>query len=204
MFGSATERPDIVAAILGRGSSALPADILDKLPRLAVVGIAALSLARHEPEALLARGIRLLNASAAYAESVAEFALGLAILGRRRAFLSHDVMRAGGWGTVPACGRIQRHVVSGRTRFASCHEGGGTRNIFPASLEERLHRLWACSGQSTVRPRDLQGATVGLVGWGENARAFAERLGRAQARVLVYSENARKTISAAAVLSRFR
>jgi phosphoglycerate dehydrogenase-like enzyme len=41
-----------------------------------------------------------------------------------------------------------------------------------------------------VRPRDLQGATVGLVGWGANARAFAERLGRAQARVLVYSENA--------------
>jgi phosphoglycerate dehydrogenase-like enzyme len=45
-------------------------------------------------------------------------------------------------------------------------------------------------GQTTVRPRDLQGATVGLVGWGANARAFAERLGRAQAHVQVYSEHA--------------
>jgi phosphoglycerate dehydrogenase-like enzyme len=38
--------------------------------------------------------------------------------------------------------------------------------------------------------RDLQGATVGLIGWGANARAFAERLARAQARVLVYSAHA--------------
>jgi phosphoglycerate dehydrogenase-like enzyme len=45
-------------------------------------------------------------------------------------------------------------------------------------------------GQSSARPRDLQGAIVGLVGWGENARSFAERLGRAQAHVLVYSEHA--------------
>jgi phosphoglycerate dehydrogenase-like enzyme/predicted dehydrogenase len=187
--GPATERPDIVAAILGRGSSALPVDILDKLPCLAVVGIVALSLARHEPEALLARGIRLLNASAAYAESVAEFALGLAILGRRRAFLSHDVMRAGGWGTVPAAtgfkGMLYRCARGSRPAMRA------------AGFETFFLRLWRAaspfvdiSGQSTARPRDLQGATVGLVGWGENARAFAERLKHAQARILVYSENA--------------
>jgi phosphoglycerate dehydrogenase-like enzyme len=44
--------------------------------------------------------------------------------------------------------------------------------------------------QSRVLPRDLQGATVGLVGWGPNARAFAERLARVPAHVLVYSEHA--------------
>ncbi|MGO9934496.1 MAG: NAD(P)-dependent oxidoreductase [Steroidobacteraceae bacterium] len=185
----ATVRPDIVAAILGRGSSALPADILDKVPHLAVVGIVALSLARHEPEALLARGIRLLNGSAAYAESVAEFALGLAILGRRRAFLSHDVMRAGGWGTVPDAtgfkGMLYRAARGLRPAMTA------------AGLETFLLRLWKAaspflgiSGRSTVRPRDLQGATVGLIGWGANARAFAARLGQAQARILVYSENA--------------
>jgi len=185
---SASERPDIVAAILGRGSSALPADILDKLPHLAVVGIVALSLARHEPEALLARGVTLLNGSSAYAESVAEFALGLAILGRRRAFISHELMRTGGWGTTP-------HLPGFKGML-----NRAARGLRPAikvvGLETLSLGLWKAlpfldaPGQNKVRPRDLQGATVGLVGWGANARAFAERLGRAQARVLVYSEHA--------------
>jgi phosphoglycerate dehydrogenase-like enzyme/predicted dehydrogenase len=186
---SAAERPDIVAAILGRGSSALPAEVLAKLPCLGVVGIVALSLARHEPEALLARGIRLVNGSAAYAESVAEFAFGLAILGRRRAFLSHDVMRAGGWGTVPRTPGLKGMLV----RIARSLRPG----IQAVGLETFFLRLWrmasplvGVTGQSTARPRDLQGATVGLVGWGENARAFAERLGRVQAHVLVYSAHA--------------
>jgi len=187
--GSATERPDIIAAILGRGSSALPADILDKLPRLAVVGIAALSLARHEPEALLARGIRLLNASTAYAESVAEFALGLAILGRRRAFLSHDVMRAGGWGTVPDAAGLKGMLYRAARASRPAMRAAGLETFF-LHLWRAASPFVGISGQSTSRPRDLQGATVGLVGWGANARAFAESLGHAQARILVYSENA--------------
>ena len=99
--GSPGGRSDIVAAILGRGSGPLPPDVLDKLPQLAVVGIMGLSIARHDAQSLLERGIKVVNASAAYADSVAEFALGLAILGRRRAFASNAVMRAGGWGTDP-------------------------------------------------------------------------------------------------------
>jgi phosphoglycerate dehydrogenase-like enzyme/predicted dehydrogenase len=187
--GSAAERPDIVAAILGRGSAALPAEVLAKLPCLGVVGIVALSLARHEPEALLARGVRLVNGSSAYAQSVAEFAFGLAILGRRRAFISHEVMRAGGWGTVPRTPGVKGLLVR------------AARGLRPAiraiGLEAFFLRLWRVASpvigvpaQSTARPRDLQGSTVGLIGWGENACAFAERLGRVQARVLVYSEHA--------------
>jgi phosphoglycerate dehydrogenase-like enzyme/predicted dehydrogenase len=186
---SAAERPDIIAAILGRGSSALPADVLDKLPRLAVVGIAALSLARHEPEALLARGVRLVNGSAAYAESVAEFALGLAILGRRRAFLSHDVMRSGGWGTVPRAAGFRGMLNRAARRLRPAIRAVGLESFF-LRLWKTASPLVGMPGQSPVRPRDLQGATVGLVGWGANARAFAERLGRAQAHVLVYSEHA--------------
>jgi phosphoglycerate dehydrogenase-like enzyme/predicted dehydrogenase len=186
---SAAERPDIVAAILGRGSSALPADILDKLPNLAVVGIVALSLARHEPEALLARGVRLVNGSSAYAESVAEFALGLAILGRRRAFLSHDVMRAGGWGTVPRMPGFKGMLNRAARGLRPAVKAAGLETVF-LSLWKAASPLVGVSGQSTAPPRDLQGATVGLVGWGANARAFAERLGRAQAHVLVYSEHA--------------
>jgi phosphoglycerate dehydrogenase-like enzyme/predicted dehydrogenase len=187
--GSAAERPDIVAAILGRGSAALPAEVLTKLPCLGVVGIVALSLARHEPEALLARGVRLVNGGSAYAQSVAEFAFGLAILGRRRAFLSHEVMRAGGWGTVPRAPGLKGMLM------------GAARGLRPGiraiGLEALFLRIWRLAspvigvpGPSAARPRDLQGSTVGLIGWGQNARAFAERLGSVQTRVLVYSEHA--------------
>jgi phosphoglycerate dehydrogenase-like enzyme len=41
-----------------------------------------------------------------------------------------------------------------------------------------------------LAPRMLCGATAGLVGWGANARALAERLMAAGATVLVYSEHA--------------
>jgi phosphoglycerate dehydrogenase-like enzyme/predicted dehydrogenase len=186
---SATARPDVVAAILGRGSAALPGEILDKLPRLVVVGVVALSLARYEPEALVARGIALVNGSEAYAASVAEFAFGLAILGRRRAFLSHELMRAGGWGSVARVPGI-RGMLDRTAR-------GLRPALRVAGLESFFLRLWKAAApslgvpvQSKVLPRDLQGATVGLVGWGPNARAFAERLAGVPAHVLVYSEHA--------------
>jgi phosphoglycerate dehydrogenase-like enzyme/predicted dehydrogenase len=189
--GSSGARADIVAAILGRGSLPLPPDVLDKLPQLAVVGIMALSLARHDPQSLFERGITVVNASAAYADSVAEFALGLAILGRRRAFASNSVMRSGGWGTDPGVpgfrGLLRR--TGQRARPA----------IKAMGLEPLLLRLWRkalapANGFSRAivsAPRDLQGAVVGLLGWGENARVFASHLRQVGARVVVYSEHAR-------------
>ena len=186
---STGQRPDIVAAIVGPGSEQLSADILARLPGLGIVGITALSLARYGPEALLRRGITLVNASAAYADSVAEFALGLAILGRRRAFLSHESMREGGWGTGPGT-----HGFWGKTAQLA-------RSIRPAIRAARLEPLflsiWRAIAPGAAAPaagasqaHELAGATVGLVGWGVNARAFAQRLGCAHARVLVYSERA--------------
>jgi phosphoglycerate dehydrogenase-like enzyme/predicted dehydrogenase len=187
---SAGPRADVEAAILGRGSGPLPADILDKLPNLRVAGIMALSLARHEPEALLARGVTLLNATEAYAQSVGEFAFGLAILARRRAFVSHDVMREGGWG-------VERRMpgLRGAIRPLALSLRPAAKAI---GLEAPLLRLWRFA-TPTLQPgavpalgaRDLQGATVGLIGWGANARDFAERLINARARVLVCSEHAK-------------
>ena len=94
-------RSDVSAALLGRRAGPLSDDILNKLPKLNLVGFAGLSLAHLRPEALLSRDISLMHASEAYADSVAEFALGLAILSRRRAFLSHEILRSGGWGSDP-------------------------------------------------------------------------------------------------------
>jgi phosphoglycerate dehydrogenase-like enzyme/predicted dehydrogenase len=186
---SPTTRGDVVAAVLGRGCGPLPRDVLDKLPNLSVVGVMALSLARHQPDELLSRGITLLNASDAYAQSVAEFALGLAILGRRRAFASHDVMREGGWGIQPRTpgvrGAIKRSALALRPALKAI------------GLESMLLRAWRASkpvmdanAPPTSAARDLQGASVGLIGWGANGRAFAERLIHAGARVLVHSQHA--------------
>ncbi|WP_049974385.1 NAD(P)-dependent oxidoreductase [Azospirillum sp. B4] len=173
-------RPDVVAALLGRGATALAPEVLNRLPGLRVVGIAGLSVARFGAEDLLARGVALVNASDAHADSVAEFALGLAILGRRRAFHGHAVMRAGGWG-----------VARPPTGLRALARG----------VKPLLHRMgllpWARRMGSRLAPssgpprsRDLAGATVGLVGWGTNARAFTRRLAACGAHVLAWSENA--------------
>lgn len=177
-------RPEIVGAVLGRGAEPLSPRLLDKLPNLRVVGVVALSLARHAPEALLERGITLVNASDAYADSVADFALALAILGRRRAFQSHDAMRSGDWGAGKSDG--------GLTRYARALGVPVARAV---GLEAPLRRLWTNAARGSgheapTAPRELKGATVGLIGWGANARAFSRRLQAAGAWVLVFSEHA--------------
>ena len=183
---SERSRPDISAAILGRGSSALEPELLAKLPNLAIVGVMGLLLGAYAPERLEERGIAIVNARDTYAESVAELALGLAILGRRAAFSSHELMRKGGWGTAAPglADALRRAAVRLRPGIATL------------GLESPLRRLWQmtplqASGGQAARPAMLRGATVGLIGWGANAGAFATRLVAAGARVLVWSEHAR-------------
>src|SRR4029077_17053603 len=109
---------------------------------------------------------------------------------------SHEVMREGGWGI--------EHPVSG-VRWMMRRFALWLRPALKAiGLEAALLRAWRSAGalldSHVVRapgPRDLQGATVGLIGWGANARDFTERLINARARVLVYTEHAsRAEISA--------
>lgn len=180
-------RADIRAAIVGAGPP-LDLNVFSKVPNLTVIGVIGLSVARHNPEAWLARGVSIVNASEAYAESVAEFALGLAILGRRRAFGSNYAMRAGGWGTDPSMtgfrGWVNRVARASRPALKSL------------GLEANAARLWRQMQVGTRTPgsvvstsRDLNGAVVGIIGWGANARALALRLAHARARVLVYSEH---------------
>jgi phosphoglycerate dehydrogenase-like enzyme/predicted dehydrogenase len=186
---SAIPRPDVSAAILGQGCAPLSAVVLDRLPNLQIVGVVALSLRRYGADDLLDRGILLVNASRAYAESVAEFALGLAILARRRAFASFEAMRRGAWGTtVPASGvRAVLLKAARRVRPFAAKLG----------LKTRLLRSWrsrsppgSLSNNNQPPSSELTGALVGLIGWGANASAFARRLVGAGARVIVYSEHA--------------
>jgi phosphoglycerate dehydrogenase-like enzyme/predicted dehydrogenase len=186
---SAGERADIVAAILGRNSAPLPTDIIAKLPQLGIVAVAGLSVGRYMPQALLDRGIILVNASQAYAESAAEFALGLAILARRRAFTAHRSMREGGWGTAPR--------VTGLRGMARRAAAGLRPALRAARVEPVFLRAWRAArplvdvpGAHAAQPAELRGATVGLIGWGAIAQVLTGHLVRAQARVLVYSEHA--------------
>jgi phosphoglycerate dehydrogenase-like enzyme/predicted dehydrogenase len=185
---SAGQRPDILAAILGRGAAPLSPVMLSKLPQLSVVGVVGLSLSRYEPERLLARGITLINASSAYADSVAEFALGLAILGRRRAFISHELMRAGGWGIAATASGL----IANAARAARAARPVLKKMSIEASLLKLRRRLSGQSGRSSQPSalRELRGSVAGLIGWGANAQAFSAALLRAGARVVVFSENA--------------
>jgi phosphoglycerate dehydrogenase-like enzyme/predicted dehydrogenase len=177
-------QPEILAAILGRGSPPLSPEILAKLPNLRVVGVVGLSVAAHQPERLSARGIALVNAADAYADSVAEFALALAILGRRRAFSSHQVMRAGGWGTTLS-------AQPGIRAAAQMLRPALRRLALEQPLLKMFRLLSPASGSSArPEPRQLRDASVGLIGWGQNAAALAKLLEKIGAKVVVYSEHA--------------
>jgi phosphoglycerate dehydrogenase-like enzyme/predicted dehydrogenase len=179
--------PDVIAALLGQGTEPLSEAALDRLPNLAVIGVVGLSLARYAPDRLLARGITLVNASHAYAESVAEFAFGLAVLGRRRAFVASRAMQRGGWGTAlpptGARGVMLRAAQAARPIVAALGIQRPLRRL-------RRHRALATLSSPTGPSRDLAGALVGLIGWGANARACSQRLLAAGAKVIVYSDHA--------------
>src|SRR5262249_46038381 len=132
---------------------------------------------------LLARGISLINATEAYAESAAEFAFALIVLGRRRAFESHEAMRKGDWGT------------ESNARFRRSLKRTGVPLAKAVGLDTPLRALWRRTSRQTGKrvepvPHMLRGATAGLIGWSANARALAARLTAAGADVLVYSEHA--------------
>ena len=182
-------RPEIVAALLASGPLALSAEALDRLPNLRVAGLVGLSWARHRPHLLLERGVTLVNASDAYAESVAEFALALAILARRRAFGSDRIMRLGGWGTTAQpSGWKDAALRAARALRPALAAAGLEPMLLKAWRNSRsLHRVHAFPASPA---RELRGASVGLIGWGANARAFATRLLAAGAGVSVFSEHA--------------
>ncbi len=182
-------RPEIVAALLGTGPQVLTAEVLDRLPNLKVAGLAGLSFTRHRPDLLRERGVALVNASDAYAESVAEFAFGLAVLARRRAFASDAIMRRGGWGTVSG----PRGWRAMALRSARALRPALTRmGLEPVLLKawRRTRPLHGVGDGPGHPPRDLRDATVGLIGWGANAQAFAARLLAAGAKVSVFSDHA--------------
>jgi phosphoglycerate dehydrogenase-like enzyme/predicted dehydrogenase len=182
-------RLDIDSALLGTGPAILTEDILDRLPNIRVAGLVGLSFARHQPDLLLNRGVALVNASQAYADTVAEFALGLAILARRRGFLSDRTMRGGGWGTTPQAPGWKGHALNTAQALRPAAAALGLESTL-LSAWRRSRALHGMEMAPAGQVRDLRGATVGLLGWSANARAFATRLLAVGASVCVFSEHA--------------
>ncbi len=75
------------------GMPRLDADLLDAAPRLRFVAYAAGSVKAFATEAMWDRGIRVASGMPAIAQGVADFVVGVAVLGRRDAFRRSMVMR---------------------------------------------------------------------------------------------------------------
>ena len=187
VIDSPRERTDIVAALLGKSAPSISSATLAKMPRLSVVGVMGLSLAHHSPAQLLAKGVAVVNASAAYADSVAEFTLALAILARRRAFTSHELMRGGGWGSQRPLPRLQAAIASAARACRPLARALG--------VEDALLRWWRVAGpghdfnERRLAPGDLRAANVALIGWGAISLQLTQLLTAMNVRVFVFTEH---------------
>lgn len=150
------DKKDIVAVLTG-GPGAKPptSNLFDKLPSVKVLGVVGASVKKWGGEEAVKRGVAVINTADVYAEAVAEFIVMQAILGLRKASLSHETMRRGGWGFTSLSRfsfiSYQMHRVFRKLKL----------NSLPAYVPN--------GGVNTPKfhSRILQGKTVGLVGYGE-------------------------------------
>src|SRR5262249_3480164 len=125
----------------------------------------------------------------AYADSVAEFALGLMILARRRAFASDRIMRQGGWGTT-ARPRGWRGALDRIAPGLRPDPARGGLEPPPLKAWRGARPVHGIGSAPPMPARELKGSVVGLIGWGSSARALARRLGDAEAQVIAWSDHA--------------
>ena len=93
----ASNSAEIVAIILDKNTYNAIEKYLSKFPRLKVVGIIGNSLRKLNLNPLWEKNIAIINTGDLYAQSVAEYILMSAILGCRKASISHQKMKEGKW-----------------------------------------------------------------------------------------------------------
>ncbi|MDP6626312.1 MAG: hydroxyacid dehydrogenase [Methanopyri archaeon] len=89
---------DSDAAIMGRGGGGLTHEIIGAAEGLKVVGVVGGGVKMVEPEALLDRGILLINTGWAMSNAVAEFTVAMMLCGLRDIPHMVDVLKSEGWG----------------------------------------------------------------------------------------------------------
>jgi phosphoglycerate dehydrogenase-like enzyme len=184
---STSEKAHILAVITGRGGISLEAAVLDELPSLKVVGVVGSSVKKYNPEALLKRNIPIINVSEVYAEAVAEFTLMLAILGVRKASLSHETMRKGGWGIGEDnwSGKISKWLRKMASKYLP--------QFLKPSVKFMATSWWGPSvtkratGGGHGGDSNFTGTTFGIIGYGAISRCLIELLKPFDCKVKVYS-----------------
>ena len=175
-------RPGVEAVVVGRGGDIPDDQILDALPGLKVVGIVGASVRRYNAESIIGRGIPIINTADVYADAVAEFVVMQAVLAIRKAGLSHEAMRKGGWSMD---GKGDDYGFRAKLR----------RNILFRGIRKALRILAGTQNMpqpgSPARGSDrlLSGSTVALIGYGAITRRTIELLKPFNCEVGVYSEN---------------
>jgi phosphoglycerate dehydrogenase-like enzyme len=179
-------RERVVAAITG-GPSGKPLgpEHLGVLPNIAVVGVVGASVKRWGGELAIERHIPVINTADAYADAVAEFIVMQALVGLRRASMSHAAMQGGGWNfSVPNFS----HDLKQRVRRLAQVPLLRTLKQYAGFLRPAV-----ASGNGGARgpsTRMLRGRTVGIIGFGEITKKTVPLFKSFGAHVLVHSDHA--------------
>lgn len=86
-----------IRGIATTGKARLDRDLLERLPVLEIVACYSAGLDNIDTEALAERGIALTNSSAALADEVADLAIALMVMARRRLVAADAYARSGAW-----------------------------------------------------------------------------------------------------------
>ena len=174
------------AVILGWNAPLLTPELTGRAKRLKLVIVIGASVKQVHPELLFDRGVLLCSTSDAIAQSVAEHCLMGALAGLRRLTDMDRQMHAGKWPSGPATTFSLRKFLKRGERLP------GTAALKPL-LRPLLRRIApppkrSAPSASSLSWSDLQGQTVGLIGWGHIARHFARLLKPFDCPLLVNSE----------------
>ncbi len=181
---------DVNVLITGWAANPLDVEEIVQAPALKLAIVVGASVNALQPQSLLSRNVLLCNTADAIAQSVAEHCLLTTLAGLRRLTQVNEQMHQGGW-TTPLAPSLPPTI------------GNLARKSPPVQMVKplliplyfKLLSLRASPPTSSapvstapVKWHDLQGQTVGLIGWGYTARHFANLLRPFHCKILVYSE----------------
>jgi phosphoglycerate dehydrogenase-like enzyme/predicted dehydrogenase len=177
------EKQNVVAILTGgAGATAPTPQMFTELPSVRVLCVVGASVKKWGADAALKEGISVINTADVYAEAVAEFVLMQALIGLRKASMSHDAMRLGGW---------EFSVTSMATRIKLA-----SRRILvpliPSQLKTHLRKIQGVS-RSTITSHKkngqaLSGKQIGMVGYGEITKKAIPLFKAFDCEILVHSE----------------
>ena len=182
-FLSQDEKNRIIALITGYGGQPMETHLLNELVSLKVVGIVGASVKAYHPELLLKKNIPIINVPEAIAEAVAEFALMMAILGITGALTAHENMRKGRWNH----SGIYSDIIQWIKKIIKTTPLADIIKPWYIRLNERKYSSRNLS--ITSGPRNLQGASIGLIGYGACSRKFIDLLKVFNCKIRIFSDH---------------